>query len=105
MSPPCFWAGEGSLQLYFALASLRRTAGVLRLAQHDSTRARHVSPNPAGIEFPNRWTGSHAGTFSGAHRAEAEGKASQIVQKLGDRTALFILFWNDASVLAMDTVL
>ena len=34
----------------------------------------------------------------------AEVNPSQIMQKLGDRTALFILFWNDASVLAMDTV-
>jgi REP element-mobilizing transposase RayT len=29
---------------------------------------------------------------------------SRIMQKLEDRTALSILFWNDASVLAMDTV-
>ncbi|MGA9056404.1 MAG: hypothetical protein WB763_07820 [Terriglobia bacterium] len=34
----------------------------------------------------------------------AEANPSQIVQKLERRTALFFLFWNDASVLAMDAV-
>jgi hypothetical protein len=29
---------------------------------------------------------------------------SQFMQKLEDRSALFILFWSDASALAMDTV-
>jgi REP element-mobilizing transposase RayT len=33
-----------------------------------------------------------------------EANPSQIMQRLEDRTALFILFWNDASVLAMDAV-
>jgi len=34
----------------------------------------------------------------------AEANPSQTMQRLEDRTALFILFWNYASVLAMDTV-
>jgi REP element-mobilizing transposase RayT len=33
-----------------------------------------------------------------------EANPSRIMQKLEDRTTLFILFWNDASVLAVDTV-
>ena len=33
-----------------------------------------------------------------------EANPSQIMQKVEDRTALFILFWNHTSVLAMDTV-
>jgi hypothetical protein len=33
-----------------------------------------------------------------------EANPPRIMQKLEDRTALCILFWNDASVLAMDTV-
>ena len=33
-----------------------------------------------------------------------EANPPEIMQKLEDRTALFILFWNDASVLAVDTV-
>jgi REP element-mobilizing transposase RayT len=36
--------------------------------------------------------------------APPEVNPSQIMQKLEDRTTLFILFWIDPSVLAMDTV-
>ncbi|MGA2607674.1 MAG: hypothetical protein ABSH01_09480 [Terriglobia bacterium] len=34
----------------------------------------------------------------------AEVSPSEIMQKLEDRTAFFIVFWSDASVLAMDTM-
>ena len=42
LSPPCFSAGEGSPQLLFGLSRLRRTAGMLRSAQHDSFRVFHT---------------------------------------------------------------
>jgi hypothetical protein len=35
----------------------------------------------------------------------AEANPSQIMPKLEDRPALLILFWNDASILAMDKML
>ena len=45
----------------------------------------------AGIEIPNPGIRSHAGTFPRAHLAGGGGEPSQIMQKLEDRTALFIL--------------
>jgi hypothetical protein len=35
LSPPCFSAGEGSLQLLFGFNRLQRTAEILRFAQDD----------------------------------------------------------------------
>jgi hypothetical protein len=44
-----------------------------------------------------------AGTFSRTRWPRPAPNPWQIMQKLEDRTALFILLWNDASVVAMDT--
>ena len=47
LSTHCFWAGEGPLQLSFALEVRRRTAGMLRgVYPERSERAQHDSIHP-----------------------------------------------------------
>jgi len=57
LSPPWFSAGEGSPQLLLGLSRLRRTAGMLRSAQHDSFRFFHTFLRP-GLSSIARQAGS-----------------------------------------------